>query len=83
MLRVLTGVSGRRNLRGMNKHHVAEIVGSQSEIARILGLTRAAVSLWPDTVPDRYQRYLLVMVPNLKRNLGRIAKKLAQAEEAV
>ena len=42
----------------MKKEHVIEYFDSQSEAARFLGISRAAVSKWPPVVPEASARRL-------------------------
>ncbi len=45
----------------MTKQEAIKFYGSGAALARALGLTRQAVSLWPDIVPDLYQYKLQVL----------------------
>jgi predicted transcriptional regulator len=47
----------------MTKQQLVQLAGSQSELARILRITRAAVSLWK-TVPELRMRQLKDLRPD-------------------
>jgi len=47
----------------MTKQQLVQLAGSQSELARILKITRAAVSLWK-TVPELRMRQLKDLRPD-------------------
>ena len=53
----------------MDKEAVIRFFGSGSEVARQLGLTRAAVSAWPKTVPLLRQYQLREMFPGIDKDL--------------
>ena len=38
--------------QGMDKNKTIEHFGSQSEVARVLGISRQAVSSWPEVIPE-------------------------------
>jgi len=47
----------------MTKEQLVHLAGSQSELARILGINRAAVSQWK-SVPQKRIWQLMVLRPN-------------------
>jgi predicted transcriptional regulator len=47
----------------MTKQQLVQLAGSQSELARLLKITRAAVSLWK-TVPELRMRQLKDLRPD-------------------
>lgn len=38
-------------MRPMKKQDAIKLAGSQSELAKLLGISRQAVSKWPDEIP--------------------------------
>jgi hypothetical protein len=48
----------------MTKQKLIQLAGSQSELARILGITRAAVNQWEEQIPELRLRQLKDLRPD-------------------
>jgi len=64
----------------MYKEHVVDYFGSQANVAKMLGLTRQALQLWEDIIPEKHalklerltkdEKYPLIYVPELYEDLS-------------
>jgi len=48
----------------MTKQELVQLAGSKSELARILGINRAAISQWKEQIPELRLRQLKDLRPN-------------------
>jgi len=63
----------------MLKADAIRYAGSGAALGRLLGVTRAAVSLWPEHLPELYEYRLRKIKP---RWFSRAARERAEAEKA-
>lgn len=63
----------------MNKSELIAVLGSQKALADLLGITRSAVSQWPEEIPALRMYQVLDKIPDIQ---ARIAERRAERAAA-